>query len=161
PFAGGTARMPILGWLIVVAAAIAAFVFYRRSTVPVVEGVTPPPNRAIALGAAIIAVGLAAWLLAAAPPSVADLKPSYTEDFSTEPKRWVFNVPGQVGWDAQGQQLLAKMKVGEGWWGVVPVDWDGDAFRAQWDITIQKRDAGPKDGPGAVAGVGMFDGSLS
>ena len=50
------------------------------------------------------------------------------------------------------------MKVGEGWWGVLPVDWDGDAFRAQWDITIQKRDTGPKkEDPGAVAAVGKLD----
>jgi hypothetical protein len=154
--------MSILGWLLVVAAVIAAFVFYRRSTAPARAGVTPPPNRAIALGSAIIAVGLATWLMNTATPSVADLKPTYTEDFSTEPKRWVFNVPSQVGWDPQGKQLLAKMKVGEGWWGVVPVDWNGDAFRAQWDLTIQKRDTGPGKGdPGAVAAVGMFDGSLS
>src|SRR5215813_8546703 len=126
PFAGGTACMSILGWFLVVAAAISAFVFFRRSSEPAREGVTPPPNRAIALGSAIVAVGLAVWLINAAPPSVADLKPKLTEDFSTEPKRWVFNVPSQVGWDPKGQQLRAKMKVGEGWWGVVPVDWDGD-----------------------------------
>jgi hypothetical protein len=154
--------MSILGWLIVAAAVVTAFVFYRRSTVPAREGAAPPPNRAIALTSAIVAVGLAAWLLAAAPPSVADLKPTLVETFDAEPKRWVFNTPGQVAWDPQGKQLLAKMKVGEGWWGVVPVDWDGDAFRAQWDITILRRDAGPeKTDPGAVAAVGMFDGSLS
>src|SRR3954471_14126687 len=111
PSAGGTARMPNLGWLLVVAAAIAAFVFFRRSSEPPRAGVSPPPNRAIALGSAIVAVGLAAWLLHAAPPSVADLQPKLREDFSTEPKGWVFNVPGQVGWDQPGQRLLAKMKV--------------------------------------------------
>jgi len=159
--------MSILGWLIVAAAAVAAFVFYRRSTAPVRQGVTPPPNRAIALASALVAVGLATWLMNAATPSVADLKPSYTQDFSAEPKHWVFNVPSQVGWDPQGKQLLAKMKVGEGWWGVVPVDWNaegGDVFRGQWDITILKRDAGPnpKNGdPGAVAAVGMFDNTIS
>jgi hypothetical protein len=39
---------------------------------------------------------VAAWLLNAAPLSVADLQPS-SGDFSAEPKGWVFNVPGQVG----------------------------------------------------------------
>jgi len=132
----------------------------------------PPPDRAIALAAAIVAVGLATYLFSAAPPSVASLKPIYAEDFASDPKRWVFNNPGQVGWDQQGQRLLAKMKVGEGWYGVVPVDWNGDAFRAEWDITILKRDVDPdfdpkrdagKDNtlPGAVAAVGMFDGSIS
>src|SRR5205823_6147143 len=94
PFAGGTTRMSILGWLIVAAAVVTAFVFYRRSTVPAGEGAAPPPHRAIALASAIVAVGLAAWLLAAAPPSVADLKPSLVETFDTEPKLWVFNNPG-------------------------------------------------------------------
>lgn len=154
--------MSVLGWLVVVAAAITAFVFYRRSTAPVREGAAAPPNRAIALGSALFAVALAVYLFSSAAPSVANLKPTYIETFTTEPKRWVFNNPGQVGWDPKGQDLLAKMKVGEGWWGVIPVDWSGDAFRAEWDITILKRDAGPKPGdPGAVAAVGIFDGSLS
>jgi hypothetical protein len=157
--------MSILGWLVVVAAVIVSYVFYQRSSAPPRQGAAPQPNRAIALASAIVAVGLATWLFNMAPPSVADLKPTYTEDFNTEPKRWIFNVPTQVGWDPQGKQLLAKMKVGEGWWGVVPVDWDaagGDVFRVQWDITILKRDAGPqKRDPGAVAGVGMFDSSIS
>jgi hypothetical protein len=75
----------------------------------------------------------------------------------------VFNNPGQVAWDAQNQRLLAKMKVGEGWYGVMPVDWNGgDAFRAEWDITILRRDAGPgPTDPGAVAAVGLFDLSIS
>ena len=72
--------MSILGWLVVFAAVIAAYVFYRRSTAPAREGVTPPPDRAFALGSAILAVGLATWLFAAAPPSVADLKPTYPEE---------------------------------------------------------------------------------
>src|SRR5438132_14277465 len=90
PFAGGTAPMSILGWLIVAAAVITAFVFDRRSTVPAREGAAPPPNRAIALASAIVAVGLAAWLLAAAPPSVADLKPTRVDTFATAPTRWLF-----------------------------------------------------------------------
>jgi hypothetical protein len=160
--------MSILGWLIVIAAAITAFVFYRRSvaTPPAGTAAPPagstPPDRAIALAAAIVAVGLAIYLFSAAPPSAASLKPTYTEHFDTEPKRWVFNNPGQVGWDPQGKRLLAKMKVGEGWYGVVPMDWNGDVFRAEWDITILKRDADPdNNGPGAVAAVGMYDGSIS
>jgi hypothetical protein len=158
--------MSILGWLIVAAAAITAMVFYRRSTVPppVPAGPAPPPNRAIALGAAIVAVALATYLFTAAPPSVADLQPTYQTDFSQDPTPpWVFNVPSQVGWDAANHRLLAKMKVGEGWYGVVPVDWNGgDAFRAEWDITILRRDAGPLPTDlGAVAAVGLFDSSIS
>jgi hypothetical protein len=159
--------MSIFGWLIVIAAVITAYVFYRRSTAPPPSGTaaaSAAPNRAIALGAAIVAVGLATYLFAAAPPSAADLTPTFTEVFSSDPtnKRWVFNNPGQVGWDQQGGRLLAKMKVGEGWYGVVPVDWSGDVFRAEWDITILKRDADPQNaGPGAVAAVGMYDGTIS
>jgi hypothetical protein len=156
--------MSVLGWPIVVAAAITALVFYRRSTVPPPEHAAPPPNRAIALGAAIVAVALATYLFTAAPPSAADLKPTYQTDFTGDPTPpWVFNVPSQVGWDAPNHRLLAKMKVGEGWYGVMPVDWNGgDAFRAEWDITILRRDAGPgPTDPGAVAAVGMFDSSIS
>ncbi len=157
--------MSVLGWMIVVAAAITALIYYRRSTAPPPAGAHPegPPNRAIALGAALVAVALALYLLNAAPPSVAELKPTYQTDFSHDPTPpWAFNNPGQVAWDPKGQQLLAKMKVGEGWWGVMPVDWSGDAFRAEWDITLLRRDAGPKPtDPGTVAAVGMFDGSLS
>jgi hypothetical protein len=156
--------MSILGWLIVVAAAITAMVFYRRSTVSPPAPSTAPPNRAIALGAAIVAVALATYLFNAAPPSVADLKPTYQTDFSRDPTPpWVFNVPAQVGWDAPNHRLLAKMKVGEGWYGVMPVDWNGgDAFRAEWDITILRRDAGPlPTDPGAVGAVGLFDPSIS
>lgn len=156
--------MSILGWLVVAAAAITAFVFYRRSTVPPPPGAAAPPNRAIALGSALVAVALALYLFNAAPPSVAKLPPTYQTDFSQNPSPpWVFNNPGQVNWDPQHQQLLAKMKVGEGWYGVMPVDWNGgDEFRAEWDITIIRRDAGPAPAdPGAVAGVGMFDSSIS
>ncbi len=156
--------MQVFGWLIVIAAVITAFVFYRRSQAPPASGgaTPPPPNRAIALGSAFVAVAGALWLFLAAPPSVANLQPKLVENFTSEPKLWAFNVPGQVGWDEKGGRLLAKMKVGEGWWGVVPVDWEGDAFRAEWDITVLKRDLDPDNaGPGAVAAVGMFDGSLS
>jgi hypothetical protein len=157
--------MQVLGWLLVVAAIIAAYVFYRRSAAPGRPGAqAQSSDRSVALGAAFVAVALAFWLFLAAPPSLAKLKPTYAEDFSTDPTQrgWVFNNAGQVGWDQQGQRLLAKMKVGEGWWGVVPVDWDGDLFKAEWDITVLKRDTGPTDqDPGAVAAVGMFDGSLS
>jgi len=156
--------MSVLGWLIVIAAAISALVFYRRSTVPPVGGATPPPNRAIALASALVALIMAVYLLNAAPPSVADLKPTYQTDFSRDPTPpWVFNNPGQVAWDAKNQRLLAKMKVGEGWYGVMPVDWNGgDEFRAEWDITLLRRDAGPgPTDPGAVAAVGMFDSSIS
>jgi hypothetical protein len=156
--------MTILGWLIVVAAAITALVFYRRSTVSPPAPAAAPPNRAIALGAALVAVAVATYLFNAAPPSVADLKPTYQTDFTRDPTPpWVFNNPGQVGWDAPNHRLLAKMKVGEGWYGVVPVDWNGgDAFRAEWDITVLRRDAGPgPTDPGAVAAVGLFDSSIS
>src|SRR5688572_15117043 len=110
--------MQILGWLIVVAAVITAFVYYRRSTAPApASAASPPPNRAIALGAAVVAVVLALYLFSAAPPSVADLQPTLREEFSSDPveRSWWFNVPAQVGWDQQNQRLLAKMKVGEGW----------------------------------------------
>jgi len=156
--------MQVFGWLIVVAAVITAYVFYRRSTAPVRQGApAPPPNRAIALVAALVAVALALYLFNIAPPSVAALKPTLVEKFDQDPTRhWHFNVPGQVGWDQPNGRLLAKMKVGEGWYGVMPVDWEGDAFRADWDITILRRDADPDNaGPGAVAGVGMFDSSIS
>src|SRR5581483_6690974 len=93
----GAARMQVLGWLVVIAAVITAYVFYRRSTVPAAPGTPAPPNRAVALGAAVIAVVLALMLFNAAPPSVAQLKPVYTEDFSQDPTRhWYFNVPSQV-----------------------------------------------------------------
>lgn len=156
--------MQILGWLIVVAAVVTAFVYYRRSTAPAPPSApSPPPNRAIALGAAIVAVVLSLYLFSAAPPSVADLQPTLQEDFADDPTdRWHFNVPGQVGWDEQNGRLLAKMKVGEGWYGVVPVDWEGDAFWAEWDITILSRDKDPDNaGPGAVAAVGLFDNTIS
>ena len=157
--------MQVLGWLVVIAAIITAYIFYRRSTAPAPEGVTsPPPHRAIALGSALVAVVLALYLFSVAPPSVANLPPTLQEDFSTDPttRGWYFNVPGQVGWDQQNRRLLAKMKVGEGWYGVVPVDWNGDAFRAEWDISLLKRDVDTVNkGPGAVAAVGMFDGSIS
>jgi hypothetical protein len=157
--------MQILGWLIVVAAAITAYVYYRRSTAPApTSSASPPPNRAIALGAAIVAVGLALYLFNAAPPSVAELQPKLREEFAGDPteRSWWFNVPAQVGWDQQNQRLLAKMKVGEGWYGVVPVDWEGDSFWAEWDITVLRRDKDPQDaGPGAVAAVGMFDSTIS
>ncbi len=156
--------MSILGWFVVAAAAITALVFYRRSTVPLPQGATQPPNRAIALASALVAVALALYLLNAAPPSVASLKPTYQTDFSHDPTPpWVFNNPGQVSWDPAGQRVLAKMKVGEGWYGVMPVDWSGgDEFRAEWDITILRRDTGPAPtDPGAVAAVGMFDSSIS
>jgi hypothetical protein len=155
--------MSILGWFIVAAAAIAALVFYRRSTVPPASDTTPPPNRAIALASAFVAVALALYLMNAAPPSVANLKPIYQTDFSSNPTPpWVFNSPGQINWDPQGKRVLAKMKVGEGWYGVMPVDWNGgDEFRAEWDLTILRRDGGPgPSDPGAVAAVGMFDQSL-
>jgi hypothetical protein len=157
--------MQILGWLIVVAAVIIAYVYYRRSTAPVPPSAgSPPPNRAIALGAGIVAVALALYLFTAAPPSIADLKPKIDEKFASDPteRTWHFNVPGQVGWDPQNQRLLAKMKVGEGWYGVAPVDWEGDAFWAEWDITILSRDKDPQGaGPGAVAAVGMYDNTIS
>src|SRR5437867_690803 len=110
--------MQVLGWLIVVAAVITAFVFYRRSTVPAREGAAPPPpNRAIALAAGLVAVALALYLFSAAPPSVASLKPTVVQNFDTDPTRqWYFNVPAQVGWDQKNGRLLAKMKVGEGWY---------------------------------------------
>src|SRR5437763_16641832 len=120
--------MSIFGWLIVIAAVITAYVFYRRSTATPAAGTTPAsaaPDRAIALAAAIVAVGLATYLFAAAPPSAAELKPTYTETFSAEPKRWVFNNSGQVGWDQKEGRLLAKRKVGEGWYGVLTVAWTG------------------------------------
>jgi hypothetical protein len=155
--------MQVLGWLIVVAAVITAFVFYRRSTVPARQGAPPRPNRAIALAAALVAVALALYLFSAAPPSLASLKPTLVQNFNSDPTRqWYFNVPAQVGWDQKSGRLLAKMKVGEGWYGVMPVDWNGDAFRAEWDITILSRDVDPNhDGPGAVAAVGMYDNSIS
>lgn len=156
--------MSILGWMIVLAAAISALVFYRRSTVPPVGDTPPPPNRALALAAALVALVTAVSLMNAAPPSVASLKPSYQTDFSRNPTPpWAFNNPGQVAWDPQNQRLLAKMKVGEGWYGVMPVDWGGgDEFRAEWDITLLRRDMGPGPfDPGAVAAVGMFDQSVS
>lgn len=156
--------MSVLGWLIVIAAAISAAVFYRRSTVPPVGNAAPPPNRAIALAAAVVAVVVALLLMNAAPPSIANLPPTYRTDFSHDPTPpWVFNNPGQVAWDPANQRLLAKMKVGEGWYGVMPVDWNGgDEFRAEWDITLLRRDAGPGPAdPGAVAAVGMFDPSIS
>jgi hypothetical protein len=166
--------MAVLGWLLVIAAAVSAYVFFRRSTAPLPQGAAaPPPNRAIALGSALFAVVLAFYLLSAAPPSVAELgqqEPTYVQDFSTAPARWVSNNRPKewkadtlgIEWDPQEKRLLARMKVGEGWYGVVPVDWEGDVFRAEWDITILKRDEDPdNDGPGAVAGVGMFDNTIS
>ena len=156
--------MSVLGWLIVIAAAIAATVFYRRSTAPPVADAPAPPNRAYALASALVAVVVAVLLMNAAPPSIAALKPTYQTDFSRDPTPpWVFNNPGQVAWDPQHQQLLAKMKVGEGWYGVMPVDWSGgDEFRAEWDVTLLKRDAGPgPTDPGAVAAIGMFNSSIS
>lgn len=58
--------------------------------------------------------------------------------FDKNPDDWLLaGGPDHVKWDEGSGRIFTRLEVGSGRRACVPVDWDADAFRAEWDLTIQ------------------------
>jgi hypothetical protein len=77
-------------------------------------------------------------------------------DFSKNPDSWLMaGGPDHVKWDEATGRLFTRLEVGSGRRACVPVDWDADAFRAEWDLTIVSLP------PKSVIAVGLCDGAVA
>jgi hypothetical protein len=76
--------------------------------------------------------------------------------FDRNPDDWLIaGGPDNVRWDESSGRLYAKLEVGSGRRACVPVDWNADAFRAEWDLTIVSLP------PKSVIAVGLCDGAVA
>jgi hypothetical protein len=148
-----------LGWILLIGG-IAGLVWALRARGAAAaaagrDGAPPAPTRNHYLGVVgALVVGL--WLVAAGSGATGlPARPSHSWDFGQDPG-WLINNTGAIQWDQGSGQLKLHLEPGAGAYGVAPVDWDADAFRAEFDIQVTSINS-----PLAVIGIGLFDGSIS
>src|SRR5436190_930606 len=153
--------MTALGWLLLLGG-VAAGIWVMRARAAAAAaagraGAPPAPSNAQYLG---VIAGLVAgiWLIATGSGATARLAETNSWDFSKDPA-WLINKADAVQWDQAGGKLKFQLTPGSDAYAVAPVDWNADAFRAEFDITVDQVTSSPK-GQGVV-GVGLFDGSIA
>jgi hypothetical protein len=144
-----------LGWLAIIAAAALGYYYLqqREQSGPAKRPEEVAQRRRPLMGA-IVAALAGVLLLVVGSQARPALKQTYATDFSTNPE-WLAAGGDNAKWDEQGQRFYTKLEVGSGRYGAVPVDWNGGAFRAEWDITITALPAK------STIAVGLCDPSLA
>jgi hypothetical protein len=148
----------LLGWLLLIGG-IAGGIWVLRARAAAVEaagraGAPPAPTRRHYWGV-LAAFVLGIWLVAAGSGATARLSQTHAWDFGQDPV-WLINKPGAIQWDGAAGQLKMTLESGSGAYAVAPVDWDADAFRAEFDVQVHSLST-----PRANVGIGLFDGSIS
>jgi len=136
---------------------IAGVIWYQRARGAAREaagrpGAPPAPSRNQfwgVIGALVVGI----WLVATGAGATARLSETNHWDFSQDP-HWLINKSSAI--QVENGALKLHLESGSGAYGVAPVDWNADAFRAEFDIQIVSLNT-----PDAVIGVGLFDGSIS
>jgi hypothetical protein len=151
-------EITVLGWLLLLGG-IAGLVWVLRARARAVEaagrtGAPPAPTTGQYAGV-LAGLILGIWLVATGSGATARLAQSHAWDFQSDPQ-WLINNAGAIQWDQQAGVLKASLASGSGAYAVAPVDWNADAFRAEFDLTIESLNT-----PLSVVGVGLFDGSIS
>lgn len=146
----------LLGWILLLGG-IGGLFWYRNKRHAAVEaagkpGAPPVPSRNQFWGTlAAMAVGI--WLVAAGAGATARLSQTHAWNFDKE-EHWLNNKPAAI--KVENGALHVHLESGAGAYAVAPVDWNADAFRAEFDIQVVSLNT-----PDAVIGVGLFDGSIS
>jgi hypothetical protein len=153
-----------LGWLALLAAAALGYWYARQRTE---GGATRRPEEIAQersrLVSAIVVGVVGLLLLAIGSQARPTLKLTYATDFQKDPQWLKVGGDDRVGWDASSGRYHAKLEVGSGHYACVPVDWDANAFRAEWDMTVTALPEKPVGAAKAmsVIAVGLCDGSIS
>jgi hypothetical protein len=105
-----------------------------------------------AVAAAVVGV----LFLAVGSQARPTLRPAGEWSFDRNPDDWLMTGgPDNVKWDEGSGRIYAKLEVGSGRRACVPVDWNADAFRAEWDLTITSLPVK------SVVAVGLCDGAVA
>jgi hypothetical protein len=75
--------------------------------------------------------------------------------------RWEPAAGGSAGASQRWRRLTARLQVESESYAAFPVDWDGTAFDAEWDMTLSRLDVLPERGERASVCIGITDGSVA
>jgi hypothetical protein len=153
-----------LGWLALLAAAALGYWYARQRTE---GGGTRRPEQAAQersrLVSAIVVGVVGLLFLTIGSQARPKLRQTYATDFQKDPQWLKAGGDDRVAWDPSSGRYHAKLEVGSGHYACVPVDWDANAFRAEWDMTLTalpQKQVGAATAKSVIA-IGLCDGSVS
>lgn len=126
-----------LGWVMIIAGVVMLASGLRRSA-PTAEAPAPAGRNRRPLWMGLLGVALGAALASAPRIALARMEPAELGRQDS----WRFNPTtgpqAPIRWE--GAALLADLEAGSNRYGVFPVDWNANRFRASWDITFTHLD---------------------
>jgi hypothetical protein len=137
-----------LGWVLLLAAVGLIAALLRRRPAGVA-----PVNRRWYSASAVACLLAGGYLVLAPRLALAHRRPV---DLS-HPDDWIIGGPSDAFRWVKGR-MDAKLEVESDSYAAFPVDWQADAFHAEWDMTVHRLDLRPEWGERASIAVGVFDG---
>jgi hypothetical protein len=143
-----------LGWALLLAAVgLFAALFRRRPAGEAgLASAGPVPAKRLIGAGAVACLLLGGYLVIQPRLALANRRPvdlSHSDDWLTGGAKDAFR------W--HNGQLKAKLVVESDSYAAFPVDWQADAFHAEWDMTVMKLDLRPEWGERASIAIGVFD----
>ncbi len=112
--------------------------------------------------AALLSLALGLYMALAPRWAMANMGVVQTSD----PRKWLVGGPDDaLRWETAAPDQWSKLAIRLGneseSYVVFPVDWEGNAFRAEWEMTITQLDIRPEWGERASVAVGVMDGTAT